>query len=171
MTTLWIFFEESWNKRMGVDGISYGELKRRMQVAVDLTDYYAPSITGLVNPKFDLMQFFNHSRLVDNFFVNAWTTEQKMQLIDECHDVLIIHSNTAIADEFQKRLTRFRASFIKLTSWQQADDVVEEGKKSSARLVLFSGGPAAKFIGPLLAVDGKIAIDVGNAMDFWIPPR
>jgi hypothetical protein len=161
-------FDDKWLARMGMSGLTYGELRRRLDQAVLTTDYFAPSISGLVNKSFDLNAYFTHSRLVDNFFVNQWDTAQKQELMAKADGILLIHANPELADTMQKKHTRFQMTFLKLTNWDQTEDVIEKAKNNPAQLVLFSGGCAGKYIGPEIAKEGKVVLDVGNSASLWL---
>jgi|SRR5579859_228444 len=161
-------FDDAWLERMGLTGMTYGELRRRLQLAVDTTQYFAPSITGLVNKSFDLHSYFSHKKLVDNFFINQWDAAQKEELLMKADGVLLIHANAEIADAMQRKYTRFKVSFLKLSMWDQTEDVIAKSRTNPAQLVLFSGGCAGKYIGPAIAKQGKVVIDVGNSMSVWL---
>ena len=153
----------------GLTGITYREVSRRLQLAVDETKYFAPSLSGLTMPDFDLLPYFNHSRLVDNSFVSVWTEKDREELFDAAHSVLIIHGNQAVGDNYQRALTYHRAGYLKLSSWEQADNMIIEASRLPHRLVLFAGAAGAKYIGPAIAKAGKVVIDVGFQMERWIP--
>jgi hypothetical protein len=59
-------------------------------------------------------------------------------------------------------------TFLKLTNWDQTEDVIEKAKNNPAQLVLFSGGCAGKYIGPEIAKEGKVVLDVGNSASLWL---
>lgn len=163
-----------WMRKMGIEGIDKNDLMVRMNVAAEMCSYFAPSISGILNPKFDLYSLFpKRSRYVDNFFVNAWTEEMKIQLFRLAGHVLLIHGNAETADAMQIRSQRHlqvKVSYLKLTNWQQADHIVDAASTIDAPLVLFSAGPGSKYIGPLIASSGnipKVTLDIGNAADEW----
>lgn len=154
----------------GLTGITYGEVARRMRLAVQGTDYFAPSLSGLIRPDYDLMQYFDHPRLVDNGFAAAWSSEDRREILEAAHTVLIIHGNTGIGDHFQRTLTYHRAGYLKLSNWDQAEKVIEQARAFPHRLVLFAGSAGAKYIGPAIAKGtGKVVIDVGVQMERWLP--
>lgn len=153
----------------GLTGITYGEVSRRLKLAVQTTTYFAPSLSGLSRSDYDLLKFFDHHHLVDNSFVSAWSAEDRQEIFDAAHSVLIIYGNPAVGDHYQRALTYHRAGFIKLTSWEQADEVIEKAKQMPHRLVLFAGSAGSKYIGPAIAESGKVVLDVGLQMERWIP--
>lgn len=153
----------------GLTGITYGEVHRRLVKAVAETTYFAPSLSGLTMPAYDVMRFFKHDKLVDNQFVNKWSEEDRKELFDAAHSVLIIHNNPAVGDHYQRAMTYHRAGYLKLSSWNQADEVIQKAKALPHRLVLFSGSAGSKYIAPAIAEAGKVVIDVGLQMERWIP--
>jgi hypothetical protein len=166
---------EEWHRRLGILGIPKGDLRIRMNSAAIHCDWFAPSVSGISSCSYDLYSLFpKRERYVDNFFVNAWTDEMKIGLFQTAKEVLFIHHNTASADAMQiraKYALGVKVTFIKLQNWEQTEDVVMKAGDNGAPLVLFSAGPAGKYIGPAIAHYGpvpKVAIDLGNAADYWL---
>jgi hypothetical protein len=163
-----------WLKRMGCYGISNSELINRLGWAADECSYFAPSISGIQLDNFNLYDLFQpRTKYVDNFFCNAWTEEMKIQLFNTAKHVLFIHRNTSAADAMQiraKYALDVKVTYIKLESWTQSEEVIEKGSKIEAPLVLFSAGPASKYIGHRIATSGisKVSLDIGNAADYWL---
>jgi hypothetical protein len=154
----------------GLTGITYREVAERLELAVQDCTYFAPSLSGLIRPDYDLLQYFDHPRLVDNSFAAGWTDLDRQEILDAAHTVLVIHTNPLVGDHFQRTLTYHRAGYLQLSSWQQADAVIEAAKKLPHRLVLFAGSAGAKYIGPAIAAEsGKVVLDVGLQMERWIP--
>lgn len=164
-----------WLNRLGCFGIRSGEIMRRLHLAGNDCTYFAPSVSGILHEGFHLHSLFKpRDFYVDNFFVNAWTEEMKIALFRTAKHVLFIHRNTAAADVMQiraKYALDVKVTFLKLESWEQADDVIAKAAAIDAPLTLFSAGPASKYIGPAIAKGGRIAkvtIDIGNAADYWL---
>ncbi len=154
----------------GLTGITYEEVWRRLKLAVQTTDYFAPSLSGMIRSDYDLLRFFDHPRLVDNGFAAAWSKSDREEILNAAHSVLIIHSNPAVGDHFQRALTYHRVGYLKLSSWDQTEDVILKAREMPQRLVLFAGSAAGKYIGPAIAKGtGKIVLDVGLQMERWIP--
>lgn len=165
---------DDWLARLGLSGITWDGVQARLQYAAAMCDYFAPSVTGLVDSRFDLYDLVpNADVYVDNFFVNLWTDDQKRALLQAAGHVLFIHGNAHTADAFQLRLQGHlgvKVDFLKLTLWDEATDVIEQAKANTAPLVLFSAGPASKWIGPAIARDNerpRVTLDLGNAADHW----
>lgn len=159
---------------LGCYGITKTELYNRLIEAGNKCTYFAPSISGVHSPKFNLYGYFKQrTRYVDNFFVNAWDEEMKINLFKEAKHVLFIHRNASTADAMQIRAQGglgVKVSFIKLDNWKETGDVIEKANKNNAPLVLFSGGPAGKYIAPIISSKGnipKVVLDLGNAADHW----
>ena len=164
--------DREWLNKLGVLGIPRGILKSRLMSAADDCSYFAPSISGIWRE-----DYYNHNlsfrkKYVDNFFVNAWTEEMKIALFQQARHVLFIHGNAETADAMQIRSQDklgVKVSFLKLTSWEETDDIIKKTTKITAPLVLFSAGPAGKYIGPAIAngLAPRVVIDLGNAADHW----
>jgi len=165
-------FNEKWLINMGCLGISFGEIKSRIIRAGNECDWFAPSISGISDSRFNLYDYFKkRDTYVDNFFVNQWTSEMIANLYDIAGDVLLIHRNVAFADMFQKRLPYTKLQFLKLSSWEETEGVIEAAKKKSSQLVLFSAGCAGKYISNAIAQSGKVVLDLGNSAERWLPVK
>jgi hypothetical protein len=165
---------EDWLEPLGITGIPGEVLQERLQVAAIECDFFAPSVTGLYREDYNLYDIFPERPVyIDNFFVNDWTDIMKEELIRAAGHVLVIHHNTTTADSMQLRVQAnldTKVSFIKLSNWTQTDYVIRKAANINAPLVLFSGGPAGKYIGHRISRGGhipKVALDIGNGMDHW----
>lgn len=163
--------DKQWLKTLGVLGIPKTLLKERMERAANECTYFAPSISGIWRTDYNNYHLSFRDHYVDNFFVNAWTEEMIVALFRQAGHVLLIHGNAETADAMQIRsqgILGVKVSFLKLTSWENAEAIVEAAHKIDAPLVLFSGGPGSKFIGPAISNGhGKVALDLGNSVDRW----
>lgn len=164
-------YDEAWRTRMGIEGITYRALRDRILEAGNACSHFAPSVSGLVQKSYDLFNHFNlREQYIDNFFVNIWGNDAKAELFKAAGHVLFIHRNRGTADAMQinaKRLFGVRVTYIELNNWTQAEDVIKGGQDSEARMVLFAGGPASKYISPRIAESNKVVLDIGNTTDYW----
>lgn len=166
--------DPNWMERLGCLGIDVELLRERLNYAATECTYFAPSVTGITRPEFELYSRFpRREQYVDNFFVNAWTEDMKINLFKAAGHVLFIHRNVATADAMQIRAKYgigVKVTWLKLDNWQESESVISQASKVDAPLVLFSGGPASKYIGPRIAKGGnvpKVVLDLGNAADHW----
>lgn len=169
---------EEWLRRLGCWGITRAELIKRLDAAANEATYFAPSVSGIQSEKFHLHSLFDpREEYVDNFWCNAWTEEMKIQLFKQAQRVLFIHRNTASADAMQIRAKYgldVKVIYLKLNGWEDAEDVIAKAADIDAPLVLFSAGPASKYIGPRIAAqklpngNHKVTLDLGNAADYWL---
>lgn len=163
---------DDWLERMGCAGIDMEVLHRRMKMAANECTFFAPSISGIIRREFDLYSRFpTRYRYVDNFFVNAWDEEMKINLFKTAGRVLFIHRNPETADAMQIRAQKIGVvvEYLRLNDWLDTERLVIQAKRSQARLVLFSAGPASKYMGHRIAATGipKVSLDIGNAADMW----
>jgi hypothetical protein len=97
----------------------------------------------------------------------------KIQLFKTAGHVLFIHRNTSTADAMQIRAKwglGVKVTYLKLASWRDSESVIEKAKSIDAPLVLFSAGPASKYIGPEISTSGlipRVTLDIGNVADYW----
>lgn len=165
---------QTWLTRMGCLGISKHELSRRLEAAANECTYFAPSISGIQKECYNLYDSFRpRDKYVDNFFCNAWTEEMKIQLFKTAGHVLFIHRNVVSADAMQiraKYALDVKVTYLQLETWQQTEEIIERGSKIPASLVLFSAGPASKYLGARISQQGipKVTLDIGNASDYWL---
>jgi hypothetical protein len=162
-----------WLERYGVKGITKELCVYNLTYAANNCTYFAPSITGVTSSAFDMYQFFPlRDQYVDNFFPDQFTIDQKTALFKQAKHVLLIHGNPSLADSMQLRVQanlQVKVSYLKLTHWTEASDIVDKADNIYSPLVLFSSGPASKWIGPAIA-NGKIpkvTLDLGHAADYW----
>lgn len=165
-------YDDDWMERMGCAGISRSTLLGRLNEAANECDYFAPSLSGINRLEYSVHEFFrSRSRFVDNFFVNAWTDEMKIKLYKAAGHVLFIHRNPNSARALTLRLKyvlEVKVSYLQLSKWQEAEDVVSKAAAIDAPLVIFSAGPASKIIGPRIARQHKVTLDLGHASDSWL---
>jgi len=167
--------DDAWLERMGVLGIAKKLLKQRLEIAANACTHFAPSLSGIQLENFRLYDLFDaRTRYVDNFFCNAWTEGMKIQLFQQAKHVLFIHRSLPSADAMQiraKYALGVKVTYLHLSNWQEAEGVIDQASKIDAPLVLFSAGPASKYIGPEIAMSGnlpKVTLDIGNAADYWL---
>jgi hypothetical protein len=158
-------------KRMGIYGIKYAQLDRRLRIAGNECTHFAPSVSGLTQDGYNLYDWFStRQQYVDNFFVNIWDSQMQAELYKAAGKVLFIHRNVETADAMQANLKKHlgvAVQFLRLSTWEQSDNIIDQAQNSQAPLVLFAGGPASKYISPEIAKVGKVVLDLGNATDLW----
>lgn len=165
--------DEEWRTRLGFDGITYDEVYRRITEAGNTCSHFAPSVSGLTMPAFELFEYFQpRTQYIDNFFVNIWPTAHKVDLYKAAGNILFIHRSRGAADAIQKRCKEklgVRVSYLELGNWRQTEDVIQQAiANTDARLVLFAGGPASKYLSPRIAASNKVVLDIGNTTDHWL---
>ena len=168
-------YTEKWLETYGVKNITKLELQRRLDTAAMDCTYFAPSITGILNPNFNVYKLFWPPKryYVDNFFPDQWTEQMKIDLFKQAGHVLFIHNNPHTADSMQIRVQanlNVKVNYLKLSNWDQTENIIQQANKIDAPLVLFSAGPAGKYIGPIIAKNGripKVTLDIGHAADRW----
>jgi hypothetical protein len=166
--------DPTWMTNLGCLGIQPELLYKRLNWAANECTWFAPSVSGIIRPEFSLYDRFDkRDRYVDNFFVNQWDDEMKINLYKAAGKVLFIHRNPLSFEALKVRCAKINveATYIKLENWQQTDDVIAKAQADEAPLVLFSAGPAGKYIGHHIARWSKIpkvALDLGNSSDQWL---
>ena len=165
-------FSEDWLRQYGCLGISKQLIYDRITEAWMECTWRAPSVSGITNPAYDVYELFDtRDKYVDNFFPNSWSDEQKLDLFKAAGHVIFVHGNRSLADAMQNRARKYhgvKVSWLELRSWEQADGVIEAADRlKDAPLVIFSAGPAGKYIGPRIAACGKVTLDIGAAAERW----
>jgi len=167
--------DDDWMGRLGCLGIDKCDLHDRIKLAANECTWFAPSISGIIREDFELYnRFRSRPRYVDNFWCNAWTEEMKINLYKAAGHILFIHRNpnsyAALADRAHE-LLGVKTSYIQMDNWRQSEDVIAQAYEVDAPLVLFSAGPASKYIGHRIATRGrisKVSLDLGNSSDLFL---
>ena len=166
--------DSNWLFRLGIEGMRRADAKDLLYQAASKCTFFAPNTNGLSIKGYSVYEFFpERNSYVDNFFVNSWTEEMILGLYRKAGHVLLLHNNAQTADSLQLRLQGndiAKVDFLKLTKWQEAQEVLDKAKNSVAPLVLVSAGPGSKWIIPEIATGtSKVVLDIGNAIDHWLP--
>lgn len=165
---------KDWNKTLGVGDMSTKDMQKNIIKAGNTCTYFAPSVSGISYPSFNLYKFFKQrSFYFDNFYVADWTRDMIKMILESSDGVFILHRDyKKIIADFKENYNfenedLFVGGFTK-DSWKDNKEAVEAAKKSKAQLILFSAGPAGKIIGPEIAkAKNKIVLDIGNTMIPW----
>jgi len=162
-------FNEQWLRGLGCYDIPNAEMVRRLKIAAEESTYYAPNIMGIQMESFSVADLFAYrKRYVDNWFVRTWSRKLQDQLLRASRQVLFINADKKAHATFTNRMLSLglMADCIEMSTWRQADSVIEQAKSNVAPLVLFAGGPASKHIAPAIATTGckpKVVLDLGHA--------
>jgi len=161
-----------WAKTYGVDSITAEEIMHRLSYAATFCTHFAPSVSGLRHEAYNLYDIWkSRTFYIDNFFVDQWSDDQKTELFKTAGHVLFIHRNANTADSMQIRVQAnlgVKVHFIKLDNWRECSEVAEKALVNTAPLVLFSGGPAGKYLAPDImrrSALPKVVIDLGHGAD------
>jgi hypothetical protein len=172
-------FDQASRECLGVEGIAYKPLYDRLARAVYEAEYYCPSVSGLTNAAYNLYPWFEllakerepGKNIVDNFWCNLATNEQRIGIYKAAKRVIFVHRNPVTANTFARRAKQHLgvdSSHIPLSGWQDAQGVIDKALCLDWRLALVSAGPASKWIIPELAKQGGVVLDLGNAADHWL---
>lgn len=165
-------YDEAWRARMGIEGITYGELYKRIRRAGTECSHFCPNISGITQDNYSVYDFFDDRRMyVDNFWVNIWTQQAQAELYKAAGRVLFIHRNPNTYNALAKRAKEqlgVQVDFIQMENWTQSQNVMNRALGNPSPLVLFAGGPASKYISPDIAAHTKkVVLDIGNSVDQW----
>jgi hypothetical protein len=158
--------DETWLKEFGCWDIPTSVLSNRIRVAAEESTYFAPQIMGIQRSEFAVAKLFaKRERYVDNWFVRTWSRKLQDQLLITAGRVVFIHGKTEVRESFSARVESLAVDVetVAMQDWREADNAIERSLASKAQLILFSGGPANKFIAPILSKQGKVVIDLGQA--------
>jgi hypothetical protein len=165
-------YDQAWRERMGIEGITFNDLYRRIRRAGEECSHFGPNISGLTQDYYSVYSYFSpRQQYVDNFWVNAWNSQAKAELYKAAGSILFFHRNQGTGDALQRRckeLLNVDVTFVQLDSWQKSQQAINRAISHPAPLVLFSGGPASKYISPEIAAHApKVVLDLGNSVDQW----
>ncbi len=156
-------YDDNWNLRYGVRGITCGEIKRRLlQAAVECT-YLAQDgwIPYCIN---GVRRFIHRQPFIWPRFPDVWTRKQWRLLYSAAGRLLVINRDEAMAE---KTADGYPYDYVTLSDWTQADMVIDAASRSAPRLVLVSCGPGSKHVCPEIAKQGKVVLDIGSAPERW----
>ncbi len=160
--------DEQWLRQFGCFDIPCTELARRLKIAAEECTYFAPQIMGIQRPEFAVAEIFrSREHYIDNWFVRIWSRKLQDQLLKQASHVLFIHRSQEVRERFASRVEA-SVDCLEMSTWQQADSVISWAATNSAPLVLFAGGPANKYIAPIIATTGskpKVVLDLGQAAE------
>lgn len=155
---------ETWRTRLGVQGITCGEMWRRLD--------YAATQTLLFSPDGERWYMRAHwpmrEKLIEIYYPYRTPVAVKRRWFQIAGHVLIINGYQKYVDMIRKNLPEgVKLSHISIRNWRETDRVIAEAAKNDAPLVLFSAGPAGKCIARPLSDQGKVVLDVGDGMGSW----
>lgn len=164
---------KDWNKRLGIEGIPTDVLQKNILEAGNNCTYFAPSISGIFIPGYYLYNFFKpRPYYFDNFYVNDWTAEMIRMLLEASDGIFIIHRDyKKIISNFKKNIIcdkKIKFDGFPKNNWDDNEQAIDTAIKSGMQLILYSGGPGGKVIGPKIAkAKNKIVLDIGNTLMPW----
>lgn len=160
---------DDWLDQMGVRNIPIAALANRIVMAANNCTYFAPQIMGIQRSEFALHHLFRLREFyVDNWFVREWSHKMQDQLLTAAGKVLFIHGRPDVSVAFHNRCQdlQIQVEIISMRTWADAGRAIAEGVTSDAPLVLFSGGPANKFIAPEICKHrSAVVLDLGQAAE------
>lgn len=158
-------FERDWRVRLGVEGISCGEMLKRLSDAATQTQWFAPD-----GERWYMRQHWDmRDKLIEIYYPYRTPVAIKRKWFEIAGHVLIINGYQGYVDRVcADAPAGVQVSHISILNWRETDQVIEAAIKSPARLVLFSAGPAGKMIAEPISLSGKVVLDVGDGMgSFW----
>jgi hypothetical protein len=160
-------FTDTWRKKYGVDGITNGEMRRRLEDAAAECTYFAPDGGEWFFEK----HFTKRMPFAEIYFPHRWSRGQRQYILAKAKHVLVINARMGLHKDLQSsryNVTGCRFSHITLNHWTQSETVIDLACKHDAPLVFASCGPASKYIIPRIAQSGKVVLDMGSgAPHFW----
>ena len=161
-------FEKEWRVRFGIDGITCGEMRRRLEYAATKCTYFAPD----GGDGFFTRHFPIREPLAEIYYPSRWTRTQRAAILKAAGtSVLVVNRDPQIAYNIENSpFNRYgvRAISIDLPDWQASRAAIYSCSKHTSPLVFVSGGPANKYIIPEIAEQGKVVLDMGSgAKHFW----
>lgn len=162
-------------KRLGINRVSIKILQKNILEAGNTCTYFAPSVSGISIPRYNVYKFFKPRPFYfDNFFINEWTGDMIKMLLEASGGAFIINREyKEIIKNFQKNYNfdsklKIRFDGFPKERFKDNDQTIKTALSSGMQLILFSAGPAGKIIGPKITKHGnQITLDVGNTLMPW----
>lgn len=161
--------DSGFRKRFGCDGISCGELYRRLVTASEECTYFSPTLGFFKEPYNLLPYFFRKGPFVDELYQYTWSAEMRRALMSAASRITVLNR------EYREEKTAAacpgaKFTHIYLSNWTDAERAKEEAIAAKSPLVLMSAGLASKYIGPrIAAATGSVVLDIGQAWEVWFP--
>lgn len=156
-------FEPEWNRRFGTVGITCGEIEHRLITAFNGCTYFCTS------SHVDELLPRHKNQFADKSYSYEWTRANRATLLNEAGRVVVINREAAVAACIGSReFTTAEIIHVPLSNWTESESVRHAVEKINAPLVLLSGGPASKYLAPVLAASGsRMVLDIGQGADAW----
>ncbi|OGH91918.1 MAG: hypothetical protein A2534_00290 [Candidatus Magasanikbacteria bacterium RIFOXYD2_FULL_39_9] len=171
--TAFNYMHNEWNKKLGIENMPTDILQKNIIEAGNSCSYFAPSVSGISLSDYYLYNFFKPRReYFDNFYVNDWTAEMIKRLFEASDGICILHRDYKKIISNFKKTYKFKNTVVfkgfPKNNWDDNEQSIDFAVKSGMQLVLYSGGPGAKIIGPKIAkAKNKVVLDVGNTLLPW----
>jgi hypothetical protein len=164
-------FDPGFRARFGVEGITCGEIYRRIYDAYNRCTHFSPTL-GFFKPIYDLTPYFDLNRkvLVDEMHQYFFSFNMRRELMQQAGHVLVINRDPQIVENLRSipGLEKVTFDWLCLNSWEEAENVMEHAIKIGARLVLMSAALGSKYIGPRIAeANNSVVLDLGQAVEIW----
>jgi hypothetical protein len=141
--------------------------KRLDRAATECT-YYAPD----GGEEFFLKHYAYRPPFAEIYFPHRWSRMQRQSILKLVDHVLVINADHRVAKRMEDSPYNPGVEFdwFKLNNWTESENAIKFADGMKARLVFVSGGPASKYIAPVIAKqgNGKVVLDMGSgAPHFW----
>lgn len=161
-------FEKEWRIRYGVEGITCGEQKKRLDLAAKYSTHFAPD----GGEEFFLKHWPLRQPYAEIYFPHRMTREMRIQLLKVAGAVTVVNRDPKVAGRLLDSPYMPKdvdVCWISLRDWQESETASRRAQELCAPLVLVSAGPASKHIVPEIAIGGnKVVLDMGSgAPHFW----
>lgn len=158
-------FSREWRIKFGVNGISCGEMKSRLEEAAKTCTYFAPD----GGEEFFLKHFPARYPFAEIYFPHKWSRKQRIAMLNRAGSVIVVNRDEAVAERIAKSpFNNATVHYVSLRDWRDATNAISDCRYYSTPLVFVSAGPASKFIIPAIAARGKVVLDMGSgAPHFW----
>ena len=162
-------FGDEWNGIYGLLDLDIQLLKNQLVDAGNNCRYLAPSISGIWNGSYSGWNYFNSRTFyIENFFPYGLTNEQINIILTRADGIAYVIRDGQYANTAREHNRNAKIVHIPLSSYKDIPRVKEDLITSNCQLVLLSGGPIGKVLGPIIEKMGKVCLDIGSAMHRWI---
>jgi len=165
--------DDAWLRKYGVYGADLKHVAAELLRAGNMATYLGAPIAGFWKPKYDIYQHFPERKtFISVFYHRDWVAKEILGDVLQCGKVMVLHrDHEMIAEQLRQQYNLEQVESCKLGSWQDHAAVHLAVARSSAKILLVSGGPSGKaLVVDLAARYGRVALDVGNGMTKAICP-
>jgi hypothetical protein len=162
--------DEAWLTKYGLAGKDLKEIGRDLLWAGMHADFFAPAVSGVFVPGYNVHQYFpDREQFIDQFYHRQWWDRGRVKAVMHAGPVMVLTRNHKDVAQRLRELYDLPRNYLfshRLDSWRDQEAAQEAVQASAAELVLVTGGPSGKrWIVEMARDTGRVVLDLGGALE------